>query len=104
MHILHYQEWQSPTGYWHCNDVSDLAGISGYWWVPARMLGITPADFVALLVEKYQPDQISFNGKTLLYSWKKEMAIISWTQKDYSYCHKLLLNTNKLLRDKKIMI
>ena len=51
MHILHYQEWQSSTGYWYCNDVSDLAGISGYWWVPARMLGITHAYFLALLVE-----------------------------------------------------
>lgn len=91
-HILRYQEWQSPTGYWYCNDVSDLAGISGYWWIPARMLGITPADFVALLIEKYQPDQISFNGKTLLYSWKKE---------NYGKMHSYLLWINREARNRK---
>lgn len=94
-HILKYQEWQSPTGYWHCNDVSDLAGISGYWWVPARMLGITPADFVTLLVEKYQPDRISFNGKTLLYSWKKE---------NYGKMHSFLLWINREARNRKFMV
>ena len=94
-HILKYTEFQSPTGYWHCNDVSDLAGISGYWWVPARMLGITPADFVALLVEKYQPDEISFNGKTLLYFWKKE---------NYSKMHSYLLWINATSRKKHFLV
>lgn len=94
-HILHYQEWQSPTGYWHCNDVSDLAGISGCWWVPARMLGITPADFVALLVEKYQPDKISFNGKTLLYSWKRE---------NYGKMHSFVLWINATSRKKHFLV
>ena len=91
-HILKYTEFQSPTGYWYCNDVSDLAGISGYWWAPARMLGITPADFVALLIEKYQPDEISFNGKTLLYSWKEE---------NYGKMHSYLLWINREARNRK---
>ena len=94
-HILKYTEFQSPTGYWYCNDVSDLAGISGYWWVPARMLGITPADFVALLVEKYQPDEISFNGKTLLYSWKKE---------NYGKMQSFLLWINATSRQKHFLV
>lgn len=51
-----------------CNDVSDLAGISGYWWVPARMLGISPASFVQLLIEKFQPDKIKFTGNVLMCS------------------------------------
>ena len=91
-HILKYSSWQSPSGYWYCNDVSDLSGISGYWWVPARMLGITPADFVALLIEKYQPDNISFDGKTLLYSWKEE---------NYSKMNSFLLWINREARNRK---
>lgn len=93
-HILKYQEWQSPTGYWHCNDVSDLAGISGYWWVPARMLGLTPADYVKWLIKNYQPDRISFNGKTLLFSWSKE---------HYGKCHKFVLDINREARNRKFI-
>ncbi len=91
-HILHYQEWQTPLGDWMCNDVSDLAGISGYWWVPARMLGISPAAFVQLLIEKFQPDKIKFTGNVLMYSW---------SNRNYNKCHSFVLWLNKESRDRK---
>ena len=91
MHRLEYSDWQSGSGEWNCNDVKDLAGISGYWWIPARMMDMTPAEFVKWLVENYHPDKISFNGKTLLYSWSKE---------HYSKCHKFVLDINSIARKK----
>lgn len=91
MHILKYIEWQSASGNWYCNDVSDLAGVSGQWWVPARMLQIEPYEFVKLLIEKYKPDNIGFNGKTLIYSWKTE---------NYSKMHAFVLWLNKEARNR----
>lgn len=91
MHILRYQEWQTPGGYWHCNDVSDLAGMSGYWWIPARMLRMSPAEYVEWLIKNYKPDNIKWNGKTLIYSWSKE---------HYNLCHSFVLYINRIARQK----
>ncbi len=91
MHRLTYSEWQGGSGQWYCNDVKDLAGISGYWWVPARMMEMSPAEYVQWLIDNYQPDNIRFNGKTLIYSWSKE---------HYSKCHKLVLDINRIARKK----
>jgi hypothetical protein len=93
-HILKYTEWESASG-WHCNDVSDLAGISGYWWVPARLLNMTPVDFIKWLIENYKPDHVSFNGKTLLYHWDKD---------HYSNMHAFVLYINKIARNKNFFI
>ena len=70
-HTIKYSSWQSPTGYWYCNDTSNLAAGSGEWWIPARILGISPADFIELLVKDFKPDHISFN-KILIFSWKDQ--------------------------------
>ena len=71
MHLYKMSEWESETG-WHCNDVEDLGNGSGYWWLPARMLGITPAEYLKWVIDNYKPDRIvhsedcSFVG----WSWK----------------------------------
>lgn len=93
-HILKYTEWESVSG-WHCNDVSDLAGISGYWWVPARLLNMTLVDYVKWLRENYAPDYMSFDGKTLLFSWDKS---------NYSKCHAFVLYINRVARNKKFLV
>ena len=59
-----------------------------------RIRNLSPAAYLEMLIKDYHAI-VKFNGK---------MAIIRWTQKDCSSCHKLLLNTNKLLKVKKIMI
>ena len=65
-------EWQSESGYWHCNDVSKLAGGSSNWWHQARIWQFTPADFIEFLIKEYKPDYISYSaGSNLLtFSWK----------------------------------
>lgn len=74
MHLLRYEEWQGAGGYWHCNDTSDLKNNSSAWYHPARMLGISPVDFVKLLIERFQPDHIKFyqEANVLTYSWKSQ--------------------------------
>lgn len=94
-HLLVYKEWQSPTGYWYCNDVSDLAGISGQWWVPARMLEMSPCDYLKWLIENYKPDKIHFDGKNVFYSWSKE---------HYMLCHKFLLDINREARKRNFIV
>lgn len=90
-HLLKYSEWQGGSGSWYCNDTTDLAGPSAYWWTPARMMGMTPAEYIKWLVDNFQPTSITFNGKTLLYSW---------SEKDYSKCHKFILTINRIAREK----
>lgn len=73
-HIYHVSEWQSPTGKWHCNDVEDLGNGSGYWWIPCRILGIKPTDFILLLKETFNASDFTYSEKSnvLLYSWEKQ--------------------------------
>ena len=73
-HVYKVDEWQSPTGKWHCNDVKDLAGVSGKWWVPARMLGMSLTDYILLLKDEFKADIESYYEPTdvLLFSWKKQ--------------------------------
>ena len=72
--IYRMNEWYSPAGYWYCNCVDDLAGSAGLWYTPARILGISPAAFVKLLVDNYKPDKITYNAEknVLIYAWKSQ--------------------------------
>ena len=74
--LLKYVEWEQ-NGNWYCNDTSDLCSVRAKWWAPARMLNISPAEFVKMLVEKYKPDNISYNSETnvLVYSWVDQAAM-----------------------------
>lgn len=90
-HVLLYQEWQSQTGNWYCNDVKDLGGISGLWWIPARMMDMSLTDYISWLIKNYKPDNISWNGKILIFSWAKE---------HYGLCHKFVLDINRIARNK----
>lgn len=71
MRLLQYKEWEG-TNSWYCNDTTDLNSIASMWWLPARFLNISPAQFVELLIIKFNPDFIQFDGKTLIYSWKQQ--------------------------------
>lgn len=66
-------EWESPSG-WHCNCIDNLKGGSGIWYLPARILNISPADYITLVIAKYKPDKIIFNKEKFLFffSWKNQ--------------------------------
>ena len=94
--LLKFVEWQSSgTDEWHCNDTSDLASVRGLWWVPARLLGITPVEYVKWLIENYKPDHISFNNDVLLFSWDKN---------NYATMHKFVLYINSESRKRKFIL
>lgn len=60
--------WQGGSGRWYCNDVSDLAGVRGLWWIPPRILGISPAAYVEILIKDFNVTTISYNEeKNFLY-------------------------------------
>ena len=75
-HLLRYEEWEI-NGNWYCNDTKELNckdSIASLWYAPARMLGISPAEYVKMLIEKFEVDYISFNDK----HWNHGVLIFSW--------------------------
>lgn len=73
MSVWKASEWESELG-WHANCVDNLAHDSALWYHPARILNITPAAFVELLINEYKPDKITYNAEknVLLFSWKSQ--------------------------------
>ena len=76
-HLYKQTEWKDSCDYWHCNDVEDLANGSGYWWHPARMLGLTPAAYVKMVVENFKPDSVCHNEDCSFvgWSWKSQVQM-----------------------------
>ena len=70
------KEWLSEGSGWHCGCLDDLGKGSNAWHLPARILGITPAAFVELVVKQYKPDYVYFSEEKCLffYSWKSQTA------------------------------
>ena len=58
-HVYKAEEWES-NGKWLCGDVSALAAHSNNWWYPARILGISPVDFVKLLINEFNVKDIHY--------------------------------------------
>lgn len=85
MHLYQVSSWNSPSGRWYCNDVKDLAGVAGKWWVPARLLGLSLTDYILLLKDEFKADIHSYYEPTdlLLFSWK-----------NYGDCHRYVLYIN----------
>ena len=71
--LLKYVEWQSESGLWYCNDTSDLSSVRSLWWAPARMMNISPAEYVQWLIDNFHPDHIVYNVEhdVLIYGWRK---------------------------------
>ena len=67
------EEWESISG-WHCGCLLDLGHDSNLWYLPARILDLTPAQFITFMIENYKPDHIYLNAEKCLffYSWDKQ--------------------------------
>jgi hypothetical protein len=95
-HVYKSEEWQSGSGiYWYCNDTSDLAGKAGLWWIPCRILNISPADYVSMLIDEFKVDKISYNieTNTLYFCWKSQTAM----RKYKNFINKKARETNFLV-------
>ena len=87
-HLLKFSEWETPSG-WHCNDTSDLANGSGYWWHVPRMLNMPLTDYVLFLKNNYNAKNFHYNS---------EYNVLLWDWPSYSDCHKFMLFVNKTAR------
>ena len=94
-HLYKVSEWKSPTGKWYCNDLQDLAGISGKWWVPARMLGISLTDYIVAL-------KTSFNATIVEYHKSTDVLIFYWD--NYADLHKYALWINEKAKKANFMV
>lgn len=93
-HILKFSEWETATG-WRCNDVSDLANGSGYWWNVPRMLNMELTDYVLFLKEHFHATHFTYNIERNLLLWK-------WNS--YNDCHKFTLFVNNEAKKRKFFI
>lgn len=73
-HLYKASIWQGGSKLWYVSDIEDLGGHSGRWWVPCRILGISPADYVQLLIDEFKVSNIGYNKEKnfLYFSWEKE--------------------------------
>lgn len=93
-HIYNVSEWETVRGF-HCGDVSDLAHNSNAWWIPCRILGITPEDYVKMLIEQFKVDY-------LRYSIKDNILFFSWNNQTDMRKYKNFIN--KISKEKKAYI
>ena len=75
--LFKMSEWESATGKWRCACVDNLSGGSSAWWLPARILGISPADYVSLVINEYKPDDVWVLGRdsenpAFIFSWNNQ--------------------------------
>lgn len=73
-HVYKCSEWSNTNGRWFCGDVEDLANDSNAWWIPCRILGIAPTDFILLLKDTFHASNFSYNinANVLIFSWDKQ--------------------------------
>lgn len=64
------KEWSSPSGRWHCNCTEKLSADSAAWFIPARILGWEPADYVEYVIKTFNP--------IVHYSKEKCLVFFSW--------------------------
>lgn len=67
-------EWSSPSGAWHCNCIDDLAHNSGVWYLPARILNLSPAAYIEYVIKNFKPDHISADKEKCFvsFSWESQ--------------------------------
>jgi hypothetical protein len=69
MSLYHCEEWQGASGYWYCEHTSSFPRNVQKWVVPARILEMTPADFLKFLMENFKPDKIIHNEDYSFVGW-----------------------------------
>lgn len=67
--IYYCEEWYSPSGIWYCEHTSSFPCNVQKWIVPAKILGITPAEFLKFLIEEFKPDKFYHNEDCSFVSW-----------------------------------
>lgn len=79
-HLYKTTTWTSPTGREYCGDLSDLAHDSNAWWIPCRILGIAPDEFILLLKDRFNASDFYYdiNKNFLSYSWENKVDAMNY--------------------------
>lgn len=91
MAIYEAKIWEGQSGKWYCNDTRYIGRGSGEWHVPARILGISPAEFIQFLLDNFQPDY---------YYYDKDKNFFSYSWADQENCNKYKNYINRESRKK----
>ena len=94
-HLYRQEEWQDLNGYWHSNDVSDLGHGSAYWWLPARMMKKSPAQYLQWVIDNFHPDNIAHS---------EDCSFVGWCWKNQNDMRKFKNQINALARKENFMI
>ena len=60
IHLYKMTTWESVSGRWFVNDVTNLSGRSAKWYTPMRILSLSVEEYINLLIN-------SFGAKGLQY-------------------------------------
>ena len=87
--------WQGQSGRWYCNDTSHIGAGSADWYIPARIMGISPAQFIEYLLKEFQPDYYYYDADKNFFSY-------SWASQSKANYFKLTIN--RIARDKNFQV
>lgn len=75
-HVYRCVEWQDATGNWLVNDITSMTSIAVKWWVPMRMLNLTPEDYIRLLKDKFHVNYMKYvkDADLLIFSFTTQEA------------------------------
>ena len=93
-HLYKLSEWEI-CGSWYCGDVEELGKGSNYWWLPARMLGMTPADYIKWVIDNFKPDNVRHS---------EDCSYVGWSWKSQTEVRKFKNQMNALARKHSFMV
>jgi hypothetical protein len=72
--------WQGSSGKWYCNNTKNLGAGFGEWFLPARILNLTPAAFINFLLDNFKPDYCYYDEEKnfFSYSWSSQVNANKW--------------------------
>ncbi len=95
-HILKLSEWECNEK-WYVGDIESLGTGSGTWWYVSNLLGITPKEYVELLINKFHAINVrySVSSDVLIYAFATQAAARTFK----NYINKLARQTNCIIAD-----
>lgn len=70
--LFRLEEWQSPSGMWHCAHTASFPSGVDLWVVPARLLNMPADKFILYVRDTYNAEvHVREDGGFVSFSWKK---------------------------------
>lgn len=89
--LFKMEEWQSPTGKWHCGHVSSFPKGVSLWIQPARMMNMPVDEYLKWVVENFKPNNFFASD---------DYSFVSWSWNNIKDMRKFKNKINKIAREK----